>query len=393
MNRPGALPPGTRIADLELQCCLGSSPLGFDYLAHSPGSATPCRVLEYLPEALAERRGIRVAVRPGAAPAFDAGRRAFQLDADRFALPRHESLMVARRLLVEHGTTYVQLPWVEAQPLADDIGRCGAPVDPADVRGWLRAIGGALGQLHRSGVVHGGVSPRRVLRLPGGGVLLDLPESARWALAPWRPELVDVDDPSLAPEQWLEPAVRARAIGPWTDVYGLATTAHLAIAGSLPPPARLREACLSRPSLVNFAGGRWDAAMLLAIDRALSPDPASRPRSMDDFMASMGLIERRARPRIPGESSLAPVLDRPKPAALPPRPTIETPARPADRRPDASPPPPRQPAAWQVLVVVLFAVLASAAIWAAARPGDAARGAAGQRPSEMPVSSAVRSKG
>ncbi|TXC65405.1 hypothetical protein FSC37_02735 [Piscinibacter aquaticus] len=114
---------------------------------------------------------------------------------------------------------------------------------------------------------------------------------------------------------------------------------------------------------------------------------------MDDFMASMGLMERRARPRIPGESSLAPVLDRPKPAALPPRPTIETPARPAERRPDASPPPPRQPAAWQVLVVVLFAVLASAAIWAAARPGDAARGAAGQRPSEMPVSSAVRSKG
>ncbi|TXC65406.1 hypothetical protein FSC37_02740 [Piscinibacter aquaticus] len=114
----------------------------------------------------------------------------------------------------------MQLPWVEAQPLADDIGRCGAPVDPADVRGWLRAIGGALGQLHRGGVVHGGVSPRRVLRLPGGGVLLDLPESARWALAPWRPELVDVDDPSLAPEQWLEPAVRARAIGPWTDVYG-----------------------------------------------------------------------------------------------------------------------------------------------------------------------------
>lgn len=414
MNRPGALPPGTRIADLELQRCIASSPLGFDYLAHSPGSATPCRVVEYLPEPFAERRGMQVTVRPGAAPAFDAGRRAFQLDADRFALPRHDALMVARRLLVEHGTAYVQLPWIEGQTLAGEIGRYGAPVDPADVRGWLRAIGGALAQLHRGGVVHGGVSPGRVLRVAGARVLLGLPESARWALSPWRPELIDVDDPALAPEQLFEPAARAAAIGPWTDVYGLATMAHLAIAGSLPPPARQRDACLSRPSLVNFAGGRWDAAMLLAIDRALSPDAASRPRSMDDFMAAMGLMERRARPRVPGESLLTHVLDQPvparaapaparaqvppaaapvRPAATSSRPTIETLAQPAERRPEVAPPSSRHSAVWQILIVVLFAVLASAAIWAAARPSGEARGAGGQRPSEMPVSSAVRSKG
>ena len=373
MNRPGALPPGTRIADLELQRCIASSPLGFDYLAHSPGSVTPCRVVEYLPEPFAERRGMQVTVRSGAAAAFDAGRRAFQLDADRFALPRHDALMVARRLLVERGTAYVQLPWIEGQPLADELERLGMPVDPADVRGWLRAIGGALAQLHRGSVVHGGVSAGRVMRLASGHVLLGLPDSARCALAPWQPGLVDVDDPSLAPEQLLDPAARARAIGPWTDVYSLATLAHLAVASSLPPPARHRDACLSRPSLVNFAGGRWDAAMLLAIDRALSPDPASRPRTMDDFMASMGLLERRVRPRVPAPSG----------TDTPPSPaTIEAPAPPAERRAEAEPPTPRI-SAWQILIVVLFAVLASAAIWAAAR----------QRPSEMPVSVAVRSKG
>lgn len=406
MNRPGALPPGSRIADLELQRCIGASPLGFEYLAHSPGSATPCRVVEYLPAPLADRRGTQVAVRPGAAPAFDAGRRAFQLDADRFALPRHESLSVVRRLLVEHGTAYVQLPWIEGQPLADEIGRYCAPVDPTGVRGWLRALGGALAQLHRGGVVHGGVSPNRVMSLAGGAVLLGMPESARWALSPWLPELVDVDDPSLAPEQLLEPTARAQAVGPWTDVYGLAAMAHLAIAGRLPPPAQHREECLSRPSLVNFAGGRWEAAMLLAIDRALSPDPASRPRSMDDFMASMGLMERRARPRVPGESLLTHVLDRPTfapPAApsvppsmstsAPTTPTIETLALPAERPAATRPEPPRGSAAWQILIVVLFAVLATAAIWASARPVAEGGPRVGQRPSEMPVSAAVRSKG
>lgn len=410
MNRPGALPAGTRIADLELERCVGASPVGFEYLARQAGSTTPCRLVEYMPASLADRRGTQVAVRPGAATAFDAGRRAFQLDADRFSLPRHESLVLARRLVVEHGTAYVQLPWRDVTTLADEIGRYCAPVDPADVRAWLRAVGAALAQLHRGGVVHGGVSPRRVLRAPDGGVLLDLPDSARWALAGWLPEVIDADDPSMAPEQLLDPRLRAQSLGPWTDVYGLATLAHLAIAARLPPPARRREECLARPSLASFAGDRWDSGMLMAIDRALSPDAGSRPRSMDDFLSSMGLVERRSRKRAPGESLLTHLLDPAPPARaapagraappapapdepLPEAPTIETLAMPAAADEARGAPAPQRPSTWwQILIVLLFAALAAAAIWAAARaPAGGERSA--QRPSEMPVSAAVRSKG
>ena len=408
MNRPGALPPGTRIADLDLERCLGATPLGFEYLARSTGSGSPCRLAEYMPAQLTERRGAVVAVRPGAASAFEAGRRAFQLDADRFSLPRHESLEVARRLLVENGTTYMQLPWHEGRTLADEIGRYCAPIEPADVRAWLRAVGGALGQLHRGGVVHGGVSPARIVRLRDGTVRLGLPDSARWPLAAWIPEVIDFDDPSLAPEQLLEPARRAQAIGPWTDVYGLATIAHLAIASKLPPAARYRDACLSRPSLVNFANARWEMAMLLAIDRALSPDPGSRPHSMDDFMSAMGLMERRARPRAPGESLLSHVLDRP--AAAPPvdepdatiarsaaaQPTIETLATTAPASspaPDPAREPRRSSPWWKLLIVLLFALLAAVAIGAAIRNPASGQTDTGQRPNETPMSVAARSKG
>jgi serine/threonine protein kinase len=411
MNRPGALPPGTRIADLELERCLGASLLGFEYLARGAGSGSPCRLAEYMPAQLTERRGAVVAVRPGAAAAFEAGRRAFQLDADRFSLPRHESLAVARRLLVENGTTYVQLPWHDGQTLADEIGRYCAPVEPADVRAWLRAIGGALAQLHRGGVVHGGVSPARIVRLGDGTVRLGLPDSARWPLSAWMPEVIDVDDPSLAPEQLLEPAQRAQATGPWTDVYGLATIAHLAIASRLPPAARHRDACLARPSLLNFANARWEMAMLLAIDRALSPDPGSRPRNMDDFLSAMGMMERRARPRAPGESLLSHVLDQP-PAAAPieapaseaapatraaaQEPTIETLSGPlVTPAPDPAPPPePRRSSGWwQLLIVLLFALLAAVAIGAAARHPASGQTDTSQRPSETPMSVAARSSG
>ena len=40
MIRDGALEPGARIADLQVERCIGASPLGFDYLARGAGSGS-----------------------------------------------------------------------------------------------------------------------------------------------------------------------------------------------------------------------------------------------------------------------------------------------------------------------------------------------------------------
>lgn len=384
MIRPGALPAGTRIADLELVRCTGATPIGFDYAARTTGSGLPCRLREYLPEALAERRGQRVALRPGAASAFDAGHRAFQRDADGFSLPRHDSLVVTRRLLIEHGTAYVQLPADDGPTLAEELARREAPITPDELRAWLQSLAGALTRLHRSGVVHGGVSPARIVCRTDGRLVLGLPESARWALAAWRPEVIDTHDASIAPEQWLDPREREAGLGPWTDVYGLATVAHLAITGRMPPPSRQRDALLARPALAGFAGAAWSAAMLMAIDRALSPDTGSRPRDMDDFLVAMGLLERRKRPRAPGEGLLTHVLD-PAPNDTPTPPPL------ARMRTDAQ----RGPRLWPLAVALLFVLLAAVAIWGATRGPAATPGGkpGAQRPSETPVSMAARSSG
>lgn len=378
MIRDGALAPGARIADLQVERCVGASPLTFDYLARAGGQGPACRLVEYMPAGLAERRGLQVGARAGAAMPFDIGRRAFQLEADRFSMPRDEAITVVQRLLVEHGTAYLQLPWHAGAPLAELLGHAATP---DDVRGWLLTLGRALGRLHRGGVVHGAVSPQRVRRLDDGRVHLELPQSAAWALAATWPGVIDRADAALAPEQFL-PASRMRALGPWTDVYGLASIAHLAVAGRMPPPASDREAMLARPALAPHAGERWSAAMLMAIDRALSPDPASRPRSMDDFVAAMGLMERRARPRPP--RAQAPPHEAPALAVV---------AEPPADTPDPVPTPPRP--AWRWAMALLFALLAALAIWTALHPGwpGAKPRPAAQAPNEMPMSSAVRSSG
>ncbi len=387
MIRDGALAPGARIADLQVERCVGASPLAFEYLARAGGQGPACRLVEYMPAGLAERRGLQVGMRAGAAMPFDIGRRAFQLEADRFSLPRDEAITVVQRLLVEHGTAYLQLPWLGGTPLAESLGDAA---DPEELRAWLLTLGRALGRLHRGGVVHGAVSPQRVRRLDDGRVHLELPQSAAWALAASWPGVIDRSDAALAPEH-LQPPGRTRALGPWTDVYGLAALAHLAIAGRMPPPASDAQAMHARPSLARHAGERWSAAMLMAIDRALSPDPASRPRSMDDFVAAMGLLERRSRPRPPRAEAPAAAMP---PAAPGPMPT--EPAALAESRPDGQDPSPRPTRpVWRWAVALLFALLAALAIWTALHPGwpGAKPRPAAQAPNEMPMSSAVRSSG
>ena len=64
MVRHGALAPGTRIADLQVEHCAAASPLGFEYLARSTGQGEPCRLLEYMPVDLTEATALPPPARP-----------------------------------------------------------------------------------------------------------------------------------------------------------------------------------------------------------------------------------------------------------------------------------------------------------------------------------------
>ena len=182
MVRHGALTPGTRIADLQVEHCAAASPAGFRVSGPVDRPGRACRLLEYMPVDLTERRGLQVAVRkaprcPSTSAARLPDRRRSFLDAARQGAQRRAA--PARR--ARHRPT---CSWrgTRAARWRRSTVPTRRPI-PADVRRWLQALGHALGQLHRGGVVHGAVSAERVRRLADGRVLLGLPESARWALA------------------------------------------------------------------------------------------------------------------------------------------------------------------------------------------------------------------
>jgi len=171
----------------------------------------------------------------------------------------------------------------------DDVDGSGdrfvrPPLDLAGqrrLRAGLRQLLGALGVLHRAGIVHRDVKPGNVLvsRQDQRVVLAD------FGLATPRPELADHDSfegfpvgsvPYMAPEQ-----AAGQAVGPEADLYAVGVMVYEALGGRPPfrgPALRVlhQKATRDPAPLTSLAEGMPEDLSTLA-DDLLSRDPERRP--------------------------------------------------------------------------------------------------------------------
>lgn len=161
--------------------------------------------------------------------------------------------------LSEH---YGELSWDEASPLFVDLIK-------------------ALARLHKTGVVHGSISPDTIY----------VAEDGKFKLTGFLTSFFCQNNEVLhkplydgyaAPEQYY----KNEDYGPWTDVYSIAAVIYKSLTGTMPTASNTRafNDNLIAPDILN---PNVPKSVSLAIVAALTISPKLRTQTMNDFLADL----------------------------------------------------------------------------------------------------------
>ena len=202
-----ALPPGTHLADYDIEGVLGVGGFGIVYRAREIALQRTVAIKEYLPSALAARGadGAVLLRGPEHEEPYVLGLRSFINEARLLARFDHPSLVKVFRFWEAHGTAYMVMPCYEGPTLYDARRAMSGPPDEAWLLALMEPMLGALDCLHREQVFHRDVSPDNILMLhdqdvPAGmrPVLLDF-GAARRVINGHSQALTAILKPSFAP--------------------------------------------------------------------------------------------------------------------------------------------------------------------------------------------------
>jgi non-specific serine/threonine protein kinase len=298
-----ALPPGTRLAEFEVQGLLGVGGFGLVYRAYDTSLHRAVAIKEYMPAALAARLdGVTVSVRSSNDQAtYQSGLQSFVAEARLLAQFDHPSLVKVYRIWEANNTAYMVMPLYSGVTLSEARSQMTAPPPEAWLRTVMWSILQALHVLHQHNTLHRDISPDNIfLQDMGPPVLLDL-GAARRAINDRSHRLTAVLKVNYAPiEQYAEATDLAQ--GPWTDLYALAAAIYNCLRNAPPLPATARVVSDSMPSVRSVAatvkehfGIEYSDTFVRTITHALAVRPADRPQSLAAFVTEMRL---KAPPRL-----------------------------------------------------------------------------------------------
>lgn len=294
-----ALAAGTRLAEYDIEGVIAHGSVAVVYRAYDHVLKLRVALKEYLPEALVMRSGATQLVlrEREHAPCFERGRQAFVHEARILAHCQHPALPRVVRMLHQHGTAYRVMRLCAGPTLLEHCRGRATARDATALRGWVDHLLGALAELHGLGLVHGAVSPAKILMVPGHGPVLMSSQAVRAALLSGSTRgLMAWLEPGFMPIEQREPASE-RPLGPWTDLYALAATLRYYIGG--PPPAALpahgsADAPADTPAGIASLGALWQrrfggtaaaCAWLEALDACLAEPGRQRPQSVAQLRA------------------------------------------------------------------------------------------------------------
>ena len=290
-----ALPIGTRINEFEITRVIGEGGFSVVYLAFDHTLHRSIALKEYIPSALASRRGDQtVAVRSAQhQQTFEAGLRSFINESRLLAQFDHPALVKVYRFWEANGTAYMAMPHYEGRTLKEILREHPEQASQAWLKRLLVPLLDALALLHLHHCYHRDIAPDNIQILENGEpVLLDF-GAARRTIGDMTQAFTVILKPGYAPiEQYAEETDLKQ--GPWTDVYALSAVLHGAIVGKPPPTAvaRVIKDPLEPLAARGIAG--FDPPFLGGIDRGLAVRPEARPQSIAEWRSLLGMDGRPA---------------------------------------------------------------------------------------------------
>ncbi|MFN7712188.1 MAG: serine/threonine protein kinase [Curvibacter sp.] len=292
-----ALPPGTRLAEFELQDLLGVGGFGLVYRAYDTSLRRSVAIKEYMPSALAARpAGLVLLVRSSSDQAsYQSGLQSFLAEARLLAQFDHPSLVKVYRYFEANNTAYMVMPLYSGITLKQARNQMASAPPEEWLRTVLWSVLQALELLHENNTLHRDVSPDNIfLQDSGPPVLLDL-GAARRAINSKSGKLTAILKVNYAPiEQYAEAAGLQQ--GPWSDLYALAAVVYGCLRNDPPQPSTTRVVHDSMPALSQVTdtlsdhfGLAYSEAFVETLSRAFRVQPGERPQSVSDFIQQMGL--------------------------------------------------------------------------------------------------------
>ncbi|HYX02461.1 MAG TPA: protein kinase, partial [Reyranella sp.] len=288
----GVLAAGTMLRGYELKSILGQGAFGITYRARDLTLGRDVAIKEYLPTTLALREG-RTTVLPRSpehAEQFNWGRERFLDEARTLAkLDRTPAIVRVHDFLEDNGTAYMVMGLVEGENLNKRLLREGR-LTPEAVERLLLPLLDGLEEVHGIGFLHRDIKPANVMvDARGRPTLIDF-GAARAAMAGRSTTMTAIFTPGYAAAEQYTSA----ALGPWTDIYGVAATMAHAITGKIPPSSIERIIKDTYVPLSELKPEGFSPELLAGIDAGMARQVDDRPQSIAEWRHVLRTGEHRA---------------------------------------------------------------------------------------------------
>jgi serine/threonine protein kinase len=284
------LPPGAAVGRFRVREVRAGGDFCRRYLAED-AAGRAVMIDELLPEELAERVADGKVVAQNA-PGFVWARERFLAEGRTLAACEHPARQRVLEVFEANGTAYRVAPCDEPRTLKTWMRELGRAPTEAEVMGLLTPLLAGLDRMHAAGLYHLGIKPDAIQMTPDGQPVLAHFAGARQAVARRCQGGVAVTPGYAPPEQYELEKTESAA----SDIYALAAVMYRVLTGQAPPDAEERLAGATFEPLPKRLAGRYSARLLVALQAALTLDPAARPPSIAVWQRMLGAGKSAVRP-------------------------------------------------------------------------------------------------